>query len=344
MKEGWAKTLFLSKKLDRRFDDMENKINSVIIALTNITLSIKGVGAGLIGTSVEVTDGNEKFTGIFDANLRLTFQLTNLGTYSIKYQHTETQVAVEQVVISDYGYVEATVNYFPGYDLWEYWADLAGINTERFPSAEQMLRDDLARLSLMSSVNAINYMFASEGGLISGAVLNSADTVKNMLRSPYAVQKLKESAYWRNALLNNAVAGAACYSIRNELKSKTLTVNTGGYGCPERSNGSKTSTLSIEDANMFLIFYTYHLKTESSDALNADGDFAYSRGAISINGTLTIERSQSAWKKGSYASAETETVLLYNKQSIIQSISATIFAEGYGTSYGGTVTGAFYYL
>ncbi len=351
MREGWAKTLFLYKKLDARFQDVENKINSVITALTNITLSVSGTGSGLVGTTVRVTKGSETLTGQFDASLRLSFQLTSLGTYTVTYQHTSAQTATVQVVISDYGYYEAKVAYFPGYDLWDYWAGLAGISSSRYPSIEQMLMDDLARLSLMSSSAAIDYMIASTGGRISGAVLSNGDAVKALIRSPYALQKLKGSTYWRTALLNSIVAVTTCYAIKGELKSQNINANVVDiYAGNRDASGSATKNMTIEDSNMLLIAYTNRLGCSASDngisnEHSGAAHYANTTGRIIINGTVTVNRSVSVTiKQGEYSSTATDVALSYNKAEKITSISVYNETRSFGASADGNTEAVFYYL
>lgn len=345
MKEGWAKALFLSKKIDKKFEEMNNKMNSIIKALTNITLTIKGVGQELAGTTVRISNGEITYEGIFDSNLKLSFQLDSLGSYSVVYQHTPDQTKEEQVVISDYGYFEVTVKYFPGYDLWQYWANLAGINVEPYPSITQLLSDELARLTLMSSVAAVDYMAESTAGIISGAVLNSGDVVKTMIRSSYAVQKIKESSYWRNALLNNSIAAAACYEAKDALKSLSASASVKDvYAGNNNASKNKTTDVDITDSKMLLIAYTYKVSGNSSDnGTTSETHFANMNGKVYVNGAKTIDKNISAWSQGSYASNSTSG-LLYNKQDIITALSAYTSASSWGASASGTMLVVFYYL
>ena len=278
MNETWEQAIWLSKKIDAA----GVKIDAVFAALTNIQLVVNGTGEELIGTNITVTDGTNTFQGTFSESLKLTFQLEALGTYTVTYVQNmddegNTVYGTVKVIISDYGYYTADVAYFPGYDLWEYWCDLGGIDASQYDSLEYVLLDTTATTILMNTDASEEYLVESglnhdgENDSLLSTILATTDAVKALIRSSDLLYIFKTNATLRSMFVNSDTALKAAYSTSDVIKSisasgKVSADSDGGSGCSDRDYFDFT----IEDENMLMIYGMVECRGSGYSYCNAE--------------------------------------------------------------------------
>lgn len=338
MKETWEQSIWLAKKIN----ETGAKIDAVFAALTNIQLVVNGTGEELAGTNVTVTDGTNTFQGTFSETLKLTFQLEALGTYTITYvQNVDDEgnitYGTTEVVISDYGYFSINVAYFPGYDVWEYWCELAGVDSSDYSSLESLLQDSTAVTMLMNVDEAVDYMIASTE-VIMPAIMNESTAVQALVRSSYALSLVKKDMTWRTAIANSATAKTAIYNCSDVIK--TASVSAPSKSIKDQNNGHggisnyTSGTYTFEEENVLAIYmYCYGYSNKSTTITIAS----------SVNGVQII--SNTGWgTSGKWNPLSTQDECYVTLADEVTEIGVTVGANNYSgtTTFNGYAT--LYYI
>lgn len=269
MKETWDQAIWLSKKIEAA----GVKIDAVLAALTNIQLVVNGVGNELVGTNVTITDGTNTYQGTFSNSLELTFQLEALGTYTITYVNNidgsgKVVYDTKDVVIGDYGYYTATVAYFPGYDDWEHWCSLGGVDSADYSGISSLLQHSTALTVLMNVDVAVDYMMLSTGTIMP-AVIGSTIGTQALVRSSYALALVKKNMTWRTAIANSDTAKAAIYECSDVIRTQKVSApsksieNVGGEKGQINSYTTASHTFTEEDI-LAIYVYAYVTSNESN--------------------------------------------------------------------------------
>lgn len=343
-KEGWGKAVWLSGKIK----EVGDKIDAVFSALTNIQLVINGIGSELVGTIVTVTDGTGTFQGTFSESLKLVFQLETLGTYTITYVQGvdgdgNVTYGTTEVVISEYGYYTTDVTYFPGYDIWQYWCELGGVDSADYASLEELTADSIAMTMLMNVDNAVDYMILSTGVIMPAVVLDSTALLA-AIRSSYALSAIKSSTDWRTAIVGNETALKAIKGCSDVIKSVSASASVSDvYGGGSSATKESTKNATIKDENMLLIA-TYARLTGSGTV--ASNNSASAKGIAKVNGSNLFTLDSSGSNYSGTCTLPEKTKTLYNTKTAGAITQLTSYVSMTTVSIRGTAKNdvTFYYI